>query len=525
MSRSSWLVWKSARQNVVALPDCPDDLSEPQYAALMFETLRSVTLSEETPGFSPYLLVCTCQSLQCVSSVLQVGFDFLLPLFFTYEIVLYYRFMKTRTITDRWSSARDYPTILAYWIPFIKVFHKVEEDVQEVKLYILVATDHQWRSEYRALQGPDSKQEWLVRNLEARYVIHKHARACAVWHMAAKKYPNATLHVHERNKQILDYVNEKGFEEDLYKLPPFRKNPLDSPHFVHLWLFPYPNSESALSSLIGPLTLALETYGKVRDALESEALFKIRKPLVSKIYDKTIRTVPAPYPTLGSFYSITVLHDLIDYSKPSKDALRIPFNAVIALWRDTVDANLIKLIRTACPEYIFDTNTVFDLATTAFICSGVNCDTSRNRTPLLHDDAMVHPCTVLLSRVQRTFKNVFGSNAVWCDTTGELQFCPDSLRMMQGIVALCGLDPAVTTAREMDELDPIFEYDVRSEVEKRARTVLKWKNVPQHQTCCHDNYTDIETIRLLTAPEAANVRNLFMAEKGALSIVAYSSTL
>ncbi|KAF8188367.1 hypothetical protein BJ912DRAFT_400491 [Pholiota molesta] len=36
-SRSSTSVWKAARANIVpAMPDCPDDLSEPQYAVLMF---------------------------------------------------------------------------------------------------------------------------------------------------------------------------------------------------------------------------------------------------------------------------------------------------------------------------------------------------------------------------------------------------------------------------------------------------------------------------------------------------------
>jgi hypothetical protein len=37
MSRSSISVWKSARANFVpAMPECPDDLSEPQYAELAF---------------------------------------------------------------------------------------------------------------------------------------------------------------------------------------------------------------------------------------------------------------------------------------------------------------------------------------------------------------------------------------------------------------------------------------------------------------------------------------------------------
>jgi len=36
MNRSSIVVWKNARANVARLPECPDDLTEPQYAELVF---------------------------------------------------------------------------------------------------------------------------------------------------------------------------------------------------------------------------------------------------------------------------------------------------------------------------------------------------------------------------------------------------------------------------------------------------------------------------------------------------------
>ncbi|KAG8951208.1 hypothetical protein FRC04_006690 [Tulasnella sp. 424] len=37
MSKGSKSIWKRARANIEGLPDCPEDLSEPQYASLMFE--------------------------------------------------------------------------------------------------------------------------------------------------------------------------------------------------------------------------------------------------------------------------------------------------------------------------------------------------------------------------------------------------------------------------------------------------------------------------------------------------------
>jgi len=36
MSKRSMSVWKDARANIVGLPDCPNELDEPQYADLLF---------------------------------------------------------------------------------------------------------------------------------------------------------------------------------------------------------------------------------------------------------------------------------------------------------------------------------------------------------------------------------------------------------------------------------------------------------------------------------------------------------
>ncbi|KAI0077476.1 hypothetical protein K474DRAFT_1661749 [Panus rudis PR-1116 ss-1] len=38
MSRSAILYWKGARRNVPGLPECPEDMSEPAYASLVFDT-------------------------------------------------------------------------------------------------------------------------------------------------------------------------------------------------------------------------------------------------------------------------------------------------------------------------------------------------------------------------------------------------------------------------------------------------------------------------------------------------------
>jgi hypothetical protein len=44
MNRSSISIWKHSRSQFADLPDCPDDLSEPQYAELIFGKACTVSL-------------------------------------------------------------------------------------------------------------------------------------------------------------------------------------------------------------------------------------------------------------------------------------------------------------------------------------------------------------------------------------------------------------------------------------------------------------------------------------------------
>lgn len=50
MDKSSVFVWKTARRQVQDLPDCPADLTEPEYAHLVFCARCNVrTDSSDTP--------------------------------------------------------------------------------------------------------------------------------------------------------------------------------------------------------------------------------------------------------------------------------------------------------------------------------------------------------------------------------------------------------------------------------------------------------------------------------------------
>ncbi|KAF9474662.1 hypothetical protein BDN70DRAFT_815289 [Pholiota conissans] len=63
MSRSSITIWKTARSKFDGLPDCPDDLSEPQYAALIFVERCSVSMLQLLPPSIMLSYVCDLRSV------------------------------------------------------------------------------------------------------------------------------------------------------------------------------------------------------------------------------------------------------------------------------------------------------------------------------------------------------------------------------------------------------------------------------------------------------------------------------
>lgn len=48
MHRSAARFWKSARRNIDGLPDCPPDLSEPEYANLCFDAHCHVSIYSDS---------------------------------------------------------------------------------------------------------------------------------------------------------------------------------------------------------------------------------------------------------------------------------------------------------------------------------------------------------------------------------------------------------------------------------------------------------------------------------------------
>ncbi|KAF9473295.1 hypothetical protein BDN70DRAFT_925244 [Pholiota conissans] len=495
MSRTSITAWRAARSNIAALPDCPDDLSEPQYATLMFLTRCSVCHRDLS-----IVHISWYSRARCCNSCLKKTF------------------LQVRSVVG-WarSVTTTYPSLLAKWIPFFTVSKEVTSRKNETYIrqhtFIWEKRDEEWASEYRSLQDPQSRYKWVIDNLEQRYAINKHARACALWHWASK---NTTTEyqlrdVFRRDAEITSLFKELGYEEEIYKILPSEDHPLDPDLLEDLLLSPVPIGESNLLTLKDSMLPTLLASKESREYQEHSTFFSLRKHILQDIYLTGVKTLPvnSPRPEAAEVYRVAEAHDFVDYSKSATDALCVPFKEIVVLWRRLVGEKLVELIAQAHgPGYDFDRETVGDLVVANIFSCNLCGYSHDSRRILTYNQAAVHTCINFeygpgRSLSQRAFSTVFG-HAKWIDVPGSVKINDSYLDIVQQIVKMCGYDPKVATVRQMDELNPIFEcLSCNSLTEGRA--TMSWSSVLQHQITAHRASSDLSDLIILKEPTSTTV--------------------
>ncbi|KAF9473294.1 hypothetical protein BDN70DRAFT_397879 [Pholiota conissans] len=489
---SSKLIWKASRSNVFGLPDCPDDLTEQQYAVLMFAKMCMFCQRDLSIVHTSFYA-----RVRCCNKCLKMHFT------------------QMSGPPSSWEHQQDYPDSLSDWIPFIKVVREGNRKgvaTRHETYFISSRTVVRWRSEYVALETAQSQDSWLERTLEGQYAKANHSRACDLWHGARQKQTEMS-EIFERNTEILQHITEAGLLDDFYKVSPMHS-------ISDLWdaeNLSGPIEPTTFDNLKITITAEVSRRKQNRKSQEKRGFLSRRKDILSQVWEDGVQTLPidSPYPCRPEFYCITESYNLVDYSKTAKDALLVPFVDVVDLWRKHVDDKLLGLIADECgPDYAFDSSTVFDLATTFFVCTQ-SCHSVNSisvRPSMRHVQALMHRCfdwqTLSIATLPEgglEFRVVFGY-PVWYDVAGCVEFRAEDLEVMQKIVRLCDLDPAVATAREMDELDPIFEC-LACNSASDGRATMVWSAVLNHQRLSHvSDFVNIDALRILGDPEASTVR-------------------
>ncbi|KAF9234867.1 hypothetical protein BU15DRAFT_52049, partial [Melanogaster broomeanus] len=308
MRKSSAFVWKTARSQVEGLPDCPSDLSEPQYANLVFYPRCHVSTIQLCHGTiaDVALALRAC----CINHSLAVAPQFALKI----------------------------PDIFAD--KFVEHEYSYSDKEQSDACF----------KEYSSLPQ-DKREEYLAAKRLQVCAIDKHADECEAWHKDmtdARKFEREGARV-ERAVGIFTRLKGLGYEAEINHCG---TNRIEATH------------RSVFNST---KTLTDKEWDRVRPQLEQamqeyrshrleEAVYNPRRKLLVELYDAYIRQ-PAP-----SGAAVDLLPDIVDLAHlPTFDTIiKLPegtdvnaetfkpaFDQIPTLvqeWRASVDAQLAALV-------------------------------------------------------------------------------------------------------------------------------------------------------------------------------------
>ncbi|KAG8221221.1 hypothetical protein J3R82DRAFT_1383 [Butyriboletus roseoflavus] len=441
MDKSSAFVWRTARRQVNGLPECPDDLTEPEYANLVFYA-RCHVRKNSTHGLKP-----SDMGVQGCGKHAKIVF---------WEMRRRYcpdcRAGRLCRLMSCHSVIRNRNVLAEAHLTIEKESGKwVDREQMDVFL-------NEYKRSYDKEQLISDRQEQLV-------AIREHARGCKEWErdMAAVRQDDLAMRRQERATSIFERLKQHGY----------------NPEVVHHGRYEIQASRRSLFRTSKPLTDKewdriwpewLGTMNRFRSMrLESVVYGPRRRSLVSEYH--TYVTSPSPNaPTLD------LLPHVIDIARfpPFRDIIRAPegaqmnsklfesafaqLPALVDEWRKKLDAELAEQVKIPSHLSIQDASGVAsNSVTTRMEASQAATDKLRLACALFYSrdcPGIFTPAEVFLvamhHRVYPTYSVVGDS-----ERTGSIRerFAIGFMEAAPYIVHACGLDPDVATAEDMDRLN------------------------------------------------------------------------
>ncbi|KAF8881929.1 hypothetical protein CPB84DRAFT_1791318 [Gymnopilus junonius] len=474
MNRSASSIWKAARANIPGLPECPQDLSEPQYADLLFGKNceicdRNVTSSMHHV-WSARLRICT----KCVEQSS--------------------RFQRE----DYRSSARGYPSQLEP--PILTIIGR-----RRGALYFDSVIDSTWKAEY---SSATDKSKWLKDKLQERKAIDDHAKACSIWFQKLQKLRQQEKEsiIDDRKAAVVRHIEKLGWADELSKIGPGDIKIEDNPIIVKACKKNI--TQQVLSDLEETLNSLMEQRKQARLELRRKTLLKRRLRALRDVLRTYISTLPANslHPSTGELFRMPDIRGMV-YDEESHESLE-PVLAMLpqltVQWQADIKGQLLSLIKTARPDYTFDPDTVFNLATTFFICS--SCGSS---VCLRYPEVLMHKCATNLGYQSISDQNseayYLGDavSEIFWNATGRIKYQQEYVKSMAEIVQMAGFDPATTSTAEMNSANPIFEC-IGCNDDSVGRATFSWLQAAVHSQESH--YTKKLQLELMEEEQAVIVR-------------------
>ncbi|KAJ6619755.1 hypothetical protein B0H10DRAFT_2024791 [Mycena sp. CBHHK59/15] len=461
MSPSTAFIWKETRSNVEGLPDIPLELSEPQYANLVFDTHCHKCLATHVPNviWDAYIRLCKkCQ---------QENFDTMatIALRTSLEIQLF-KFVPSFEI--RRSGRRSWDTRTLY---SEENATKLREECAEFRSDngILRHNDPLY------LKWCDQKQEELNRR-------RAHVALCVTW--ATNRTANRSVELDDarrnRREAIVDRLTSLDWGEEILLQ-------VDQFDWHKLVRQPKELTDRVWRNIETPLVEFLTELKKTRLEQERTKIIRDRRSLAVSAYLEYQDTLtPATlFPAKMDVICTEAFRSVIEDppTHPEEKVTEESFAAAIlqlprfsSEWKQRKDEELLHIMKQAIPGSVADD---LHLAATFFSCSsGYDLgETVGYPRILAHWAASSRRYENDTDERMQTIRQCV--NGDFWNAGGRIRFHHKAYHTVRSVVEACGLDPDVTTTDEMNDIDPVLEC-LNCNSENYGPLVMRWIQAAAH---------------------------------------------
>ncbi|KAF8177607.1 hypothetical protein BJ912DRAFT_1045683 [Pholiota molesta] len=463
-SRSSISVWKAARANIIpAMPDCPDDLSEPQYADLVFgkgchHCGRNLAIMH-TAWLARRRICNRCLDEHCS---------------------VYFPDKDMRTING-----------LNKYLPEI-------EFSQKMLTHYFVEFAILWRETHDNIADPKEKNSWIISKCNEREAICEHARLCATWVKEYAEYQQFLIE--QRTTKQLDNIAKRvaylGWDEEVRKMLPSEEKFEEQSEVRKMCRKEL--TDRILVRLDAQINEYMAIVKERRLKRERLAFLKDRLPILQKVHNDHILTYPTTerywYPMASElFLHEPKIQDIVNDTSSTLESMKERLMLILPeIYPDAInqlirriDDQLLEVIIASRPGEVIDRETVFGLATTLFQCS--NCDTKfssfQRQRILRYNEAMLHACT-RKAKFPAGYRDGFFIEKLTEEKHrshrhDRLTVSKTALTIVPILAKLCGFEPSTATTQMMDDLDPVFEC-ISCGSQEQGRATMTWLGAVFH---------------------------------------------
>ncbi|KIK59138.1 hypothetical protein GYMLUDRAFT_44894 [Collybiopsis luxurians FD-317 M1] len=431
MSRSSESVWRTAREGVEGLPYRPDDLNEPQYAHLLYQSYCHIC------GHKPCDSVFWSFRMRCCKNCAFATFPKCDDLAFVAGLPREYS-MRRRDVLP-WE--------------YLKGSWRYRDVVCHAGITA------RYKAEFEALETEIERNEWIERKIDERWKRVEHASSCQQWLQARlDRRSNELDNIREQRREaILERLEKIGWREEAeLSMSSWMSDDFASHKLVRQ---PKKLTDYGWNSIKTELVEWLTKRKEDRLERQRRNTLQSRYKLLSAEYDqsKSRHDLRDPFPGKCDILTSKYFEDLI-WDTPMDEEITAEFMkskflehfpAIIDKWRPAKTQELVEVMQKSRPGA-----TVSDLhlATTVFECT--KC---LPRTLMHYPQMFYHHCcfenretnSVRMAEFQYIFSNPWSSKPLAPSGSGS--------QVAKEIVQACSLDPAAATIQDLYNVNPLIE--------------------------------------------------------------------